>query len=41
MGHTVSAIHVDEFFYRGIFKKNHHHLNIGPGIVRLNKNKVR
>jgi spore maturation protein CgeB len=37
MGHKVFGIDTDPYIYGGLFKKFHHHLNIGPGIIALNK----
>lgn len=33
----MKGINVDDFIYKGVFIKFHHHLNIGPGIYSLNR----
>ncbi|MEO6669110.1 MAG: glycosyltransferase [Ferruginibacter sp.] len=40
LGHELTGIDIDPFVYRGIFTRFHHHLNIGPGIYKLNKKVV-
>ena len=37
MGHVVTPIDVDPYLYTGLFEKFHHHVNLGPGILTLNK----
>jgi len=37
MGNEVTGIDTDPYIYGGLFEKFHYHLNIGPGIVALNK----
>ncbi len=37
MGHTTKGIDTDRYIYGNLFQKFHHHLNIGPGISRLNR----
>jgi spore maturation protein CgeB len=41
MGHDVTPIHIDPYLYTGLFEKFHHHLNIGPGILKLNREVLR
>ncbi|KAA9036402.1 glycosyltransferase [Ginsengibacter hankyongi] len=37
MGNEVTGIDTDAYVYGGLFDKFHHHLNVGPGILALNK----
>lgn len=37
MGNAMTGIDIDPYIYGGLFEKFQHHLNIGPGIVALNK----
>jgi len=41
MGNKLTGIDTGPFIYGGIFSKFHHHLNIGPGILSLNRQVIK